>query len=414
MFFSDLRCIRCGRPAEPTWTYDACPHCLAEQVSANYAAQIQLPPPGQMEMAEQPGLWKYRRFYAVDPNIEPVSLAEGDTPLVHAARLGNQLGLDFLYLKDESRNPTWSHKDRLNSVGLTKAREIGAERVVLSSTGNQGASAAAYAAKAGLDCVIFTAPSSPQIMKTMMQSYGAKVFELETGAQRTTLVEACVRSLGWFPLTGFGPGSKGSNSYALDGYKSIAFEIFRDLGDVPDKVILPTAGGDALVGILKGFRDLLGLGLIDRLPAMIAVEPFGPLTHSVETGSQVPLPVQRGKTIAVSVATDVGTFQALQALYDSHGFGTVVGDAAMLDMQQRLASTDGLFVEPTSAMGIAAAADLLQRGKLGRDEKIVVVLTSAGLKEPDSAAAILPRVETIEPSLSSLRNGLATNYGLTI
>lgn len=414
MYYGDLRCIRCNRPAETTWAYDECPHCRAEGVSANYSAQIDVPANGVLETEGQPGLWKYRSFYAVDPQVEAVSLIEGDTPLVHAMNLGERLGLEKLYLKDESRNPTWSHKDRLTSVGVTKAKEIGAACVVLSSTGNQGASAAAYAAKAGIDCVIFTANSSPRTMKTMMQSFGAKIFEIPTGAERTVLVEACVRELGWFPLTGFGSNPKGSNPYALDGYKSIAFELLRDLGDVPDKVILPTAGGDALVGIWKGFLDLFAMKMIDKLPAMIATEPFGPLTRTISEGSQIPLSVDRGDTVAFSVATGTGTFQALKALYDSNGLATVVQDPAMMTMQQRLAASEGIFVEPASAMGVAAAEDLLKQGRIRRDEKVVVVLTSTGLKEPYSAIEYLPELATIEPSLRSLRENLKSEYNFAI
>lgn len=417
MFFSDLVCMRCGKKPEQTWTYDECPHCLKDGISSNYSAQLDLSkiPLDQSLVEEgQPGIWKYRYLYAIKKETKPISLIEGNTPLVHLKRLGQELGLSKLYGKDESRNPTWSHKDRLSCVGVTKAKEVGADCIIVSSTGNQGISAAAYAAKAGIKCVVFTANSSPQVMKTLMQSYGAMVFQIPTGEERIKLVEDCVRKLGWFPLTGFGNNSKGANPYALDGYKSIAVEILQDLGDVPDKVIFPVAGGDSLVGTWKGFVDLLNMKRIDKLPTMIAVEPFGPLTKSVAENSQIPLEVEKGETVAFSVATTSCTYQALKTLYDSHGYGVVIKDPAMMRIQQRLAATEGIFVEPASAMSVAAAEILSSKGKIKPNEKVVTILTSTGLKESESAIEYLPKLPTLEPTLEALKKGLKESYNFTI
>lgn len=417
MFFSDLVCMRCGRQPEKTWVYDECPHCLKEGVSSNYSAQLNLTGFSlNRSLVEegQPGIWKYRYLYAIKKETEPISLMEGNTPLVHIGKLGEKLGLNGLYVKDESRNPTWSHKDRLTSVGVTKAKEVGADCIIVSSTGNQGISAAAYAAKAGIKCVVFTADSSPQVMKTLMQSYGAMVFQISTSEERIKLVEACVRELGWFPLTGFGAHSKGANPYALDGYKSMAVEILQDLGDVPDKIIFPVAGGDSLVGTWKGFVDLYNMKRIDKLPAMVAVEPIGPLTKSMAQNSQVPLEVEPEETVAFAVASAYGTYQALKALYDSRGNAVTVKDPAIMRMQQRLAASEGMFAEPSSVMSVAAAEILSAEGKIKPDEKVVAVVTSSGLKESESAAKYLPELPSVEPTLESLKRELQQSYNYTV
>lgn len=417
MFFSDLVCMRCGKQPEQTWAYDECPHCKKDGISSNYSAHLDLsnfPLSKSLVEEEQPGIWKYRYLYAIKKETKPISLIEGNTPLVHLKKIGEEVGLSELYGKDESRNPTWSHKDRLSCVGVTKAKEVGADCIIVSSTGNQGISAAAYVAKAGLRCVILTANESPQVMKTLMQSYGAMVFQIPTGEERIKLVEACVRELGWFPLTGFGNPSKGANPYALDGYKSIAVEILQDLGDVPDKIIFPTAGGDSLVGTWKGFVDLLNMKRIDKLPTMIACEPFGPLTKSVAENSQIPLEVEKGTTVAFSIATTSCTYQALKTLYDSHGYGVVVKDPDMMRMQQRLAASEGIFAEPASAMSVAAAEILSLEGKIKPDEKVVAILTSTGLKEPESAIEYLPKLSSLEPTLGALKRALKESYNYTI
>lgn len=417
MFCDDLRCIRCGKQPEQNWAYEECPYCLKEGISSNYSAQLNLsgfPLTRSLVEEGQPGIWKYRYMYAIDKDMEPISLIEGNTPLVHLKKLGEKIGLKKLYAKDESRNPTWSHKDRLSSVGVTKAKEVGADCIVLSSTGNQGISAAAYAAKAGIKCVVFTANSSPQVMKTLMQSYGAMVFQIPTGEERAKLVGDCARELGWFPLTDFGTMDKGANPYAIDGYKSMAVEILQDLGDVPDKIIFPVAGGDSLFGTWKGFSDLMNMKRINKLPKMIAVEPFGPLTKSVEENSKIPLEVEEGKTVAFSVATTSCTYQALKTLYDSHGYGVVVKDPAMMQAQQKLAASEGIFVEPASAMSVAAVEILSLKGEIKPDEKVVAVLTSTGLKEPESATEYLPKLQSVEPTLESLKKSLKESYNFII
>jgi threonine synthase len=414
MHESDLLCIRCSRPPAPEWGFDDCPYCRQEGIVVNYSAQVHLDDlveTGQsLRLPDQPGIWGYRYMYPVRRETAPVSLLEGNTPLVRLETLGSRLGIERLYAKDESRNPTWSHKDRLCSVGVTKAKEMGASVITVSSTGNHGASTAAYAARAGIPCVAFTTTSVPQTMKTLMQSYGARLVATPAPRDRWTLMERCVKDYGWFPMSGFVYPPIGSNPYAIDGYKSIAAELVEDLGEVPDKIVVPTAYADALLGIWKGFLDLQRLQRIDKLPQMIAVEPFGSLAASVREESRVPVEVPGGASVAFSIATSFGTYQGLQTLYDSGGYGYAVSDDKTMRTQQMLANQEGLFVEASSAIAVAAVEGLVAEGRILPDDLVVVLLTSTGLKDPASAAEYLPNVPVVQPDINDLRKVLHEVY----
>ena len=418
MFYDDLVCMRCGRPAMASWKFDECPYCREEGVFANYTAPVSLSA-GEKESIPvnrgQPGIWKYRRLYPVRRETVPVSIEEGGTPLVELDVLGRQWGVTALYAKDESRNPTWSHKDRLTTVGVTKAKEVGAPGIIVSSTGNQGLSAAAYAAKAGLPCIVLTGTSTPAAVKTLMRAYGAMVFALPTGKERVSLVETCVRELGWFPLTGFGTeGNKGANPYAIDGYKSLAIELYTDLGRVPDNLIFSVAGGDSMVGTWKGFQDLFSMGILSKMPRMIAAEPLGSLAMSVAVKSEIPVAAPLRDTVAFAVGAPEGTYQALKTIYDSKGTAVEVDDEAIMDAQVDLAAKEGLFVEPSSAVAAAAAKRLLEWGEIKTDETTILVLTSSGLKETGSAARRMPETPVIESSLMALKQGLSVCYGFSV
>src|SRR5438105_3750199 len=238
------------------------------------------------------------------------ALAEGATPWIHLDRLGQRLGLPRLYAKDESQNPTWSYKDRLCSVAVTHAVETGARVITISSTGNHGASTAAYAARAGIPCVIFTLASVPETMKTLMQAYGAAVVACPTSESRWELMRQGIERFGWYPTGGFVVPPIGSNPYGVDGYKTIAYEVAEDLDwTAPDVVVVPSAYSDGLFGIWKGWTELQTLGLVKHAPRMIAAEPFGPLAHALERGLQAPEPVEApAPSVAFSTASRYGTW----------------------------------------------------------------------------------------------------------
>ncbi len=238
---------------------------------------------------------------------EPLSgLGEGNTPLVPLARAGDRIGLSRLYFKDESRNPTWSYKDRLAVVAVNRAVQRGAETLVVSSTGNHGAAVAAYAARLGLDCVVLTLKSVPTAMKVLMQSYGARVVAFSEPGDRWTVMRAGVEERGWVPMSGYATPPSGSNPFGVDGHKTIAYELYQQLdGQLPDVVVAPVAYGDALVGMVRGFEDLCALGLAERLPRMVAGEPYGPYAAGLASaeGATVPRPAPDKPSVGFSIAS---------------------------------------------------------------------------------------------------------------
>ncbi len=194
-WYKEAVCMRCGRPLDGKF-YDACPKCAEESVNVNYRTIYDLSS-AKLPAAEttQPGIYRFRDFYPLEDSDPVVSIGEGNTPLHRLERMGKQLGLEQLWMKDESKNPTMSHKDRLCSLIISKALAEKAPGITISSTGNQGAAAAAYAAVAGLPCVIFTTSNVSPSMKTLMQAYGASVFVTPSMADRGVIMEKLVREL---------------------------------------------------------------------------------------------------------------------------------------------------------------------------------------------------------------------------
>jgi threonine synthase len=350
-----------------------------------------------------PGIFRYRRLLPLPPAIRPVSLGEGNTPLLHLQRIGAALGLDRLFAKDETRNPTWSYKDRLAAVAVSAAVAKDADTIVVGTTGNHGAAAAAYAAAAGIRCVALTLASVPLTMKVLMQVYGADVAAVESPADRWTLMRAAVAERGWVPLSGLADPPVGSNPYGVDGYKTIAYELVEQLGRAPDVVLVPVAYGDGLIGIYRGFRDLEIMGTIDRVPQMIGVEPFGPYAATLESGGDLPLRVAGGSSVAFSIASPVATYQGVAAIRESGGRAVIVDDdGEIMAAQRRIASGEGLYLEPSAAIVVPALERLVAEGDIASDDTVVVVGTSSGLKDVGETAAGLPDVPVIAPEMAAL------------
>jgi threonine synthase len=414
-----LSCPRCRARFDEPRLFTGCPRCRADGVAVNLSVEYDLSPLAGITPdafgASGRGLW---RFSALLParGARPVSLGEGSTPLVHLERLGRRLGLPRLFAKNESQNPTWSYKDRLCTAALTHAVQSGARVITISSTGNHGASTAAYAARAGLPCVIFTLVSVPETMKTLMQAYGAAVVACPTPDSRWALMREGIERFGWYPTSGFVTPPVGSNPWGIEGYKTIAYEIAEDLGwTAPDVVVVPSAYSDGLYGIWKGWTELQTLGLVKHAPRMIAAEPFGPLAAALERGLDAPEPVQvPGPSIAFSIATPYGTWQGLAALRESGGAGVRLTDEGVLEAQRALALEEGLYVEPSSAASLTSVMQLVERGALDEQQTVVVVLTSGGLKDPGASRAWLPAVPVADGDFDHLLHVLDDAYGLAL
>lgn len=398
-YLGHLTCPRCGDRAEEWGALHGCPRCRDEGVGSNFLADYSTPSTPPVSDPSQPGIFRWRTHLPIADATEPVSLDEGDTPLVAVAALASRWGTEQAWVKDESRNPTWSYKDRLAAVAVTKARELGTDTVVVSTTGNHGAAVAAYAARAGLRCVVLTLASVPETMRTLMQSYGAIVVALGESTERWTLMAQAVDRLGWVPMSNFCDPPVGSIPFGVDGYKTIAFEIQRDLGDAPTHVIVPTAYADGLTGMWRGFRDLHDAGVTSRLPTMIAAEPLGPYGANLDAGTDGSTRVAVRPSVAFSTASPVATYQGLHTLRESGGRAFAQpDDEKVIADQTWLARASGLYLEAASAVGVSAGDQM----SFGADARVVLVGSSTGLKDPMSTALRLPPVPTIAPDLAEL------------
>ncbi|MCW2976963.1 MAG: hypothetical protein JWM06_2244 [Actinomycetia bacterium] len=401
-----LSCPRCGAvvpPAEPS-RHLGCSRCRAEGVGVNLEC---IPPTsGQVRAAmEQPvkdvpaGLWRYAAALPVAADAA-VTLGEGGTPLIPMPRGAARIGVERLFAKNESANPTWSHKDRLSSLTVSAAAISGARAVTAASTGNHGASVAAYAARAGIPCVIFTLASVPETMKTLMQSYGAHVVALDTLEQRYAVMGQGIERFGWYAATNAVSPPVGSDPYGADGYKTIAYEIFEEMGrDVPEWIVLPVAVGDCLRGIVRGFQDLVAADLTTRIPRVAAAEVFPIIGRALDGGSLTDAAATR-PTAAFSIATPYTTFQAVEAVRAADGVAVTVGEAELLEMQLTL-GREGLFAEGASCVAFAGAERLVRLGTIRPDDRVVCLLTSSGLKDPFANRDRLTAVAHIEPTLDA-------------
>src|SRR5678816_721838 len=416
---SALECLRCRAVYDDQRLFTGCPRCARESVNVNLSVVLDHAALGPITPASFPAtprsLWRFRQLLPLG-HADPISLGEGATPLVHLERLGRRLGLPRLYAKDESQNPTWSYKDRLCSLAVTHAVATGARVITISSTGNHGASTAAYAARAGLPCVIFTVASVPDTMKTLMQAYGAAVVECPTSEARWALMRQGIERLGWYPTSGFMIPPVGSNPWGIEGYKTIAYEVAEDLGwTAPDVVVVPSSYSDGLHGTWKGWTEMQTLGLVKTAPRMIAAEPFGPLAHALERELEAPEMVEApAPSVAFSIASRYGTWQGLAALRESGGAGVRLTDEGVFEAQRALAREEGLFVEPSSAASMTAVMQLAARKALDPAQTIVIILTSGGLKDPGASRTWLPPVPAAGGDFDRLLTVLREAYGLAL
>jgi len=375
-----LGCPGCGTrldPGDPA-VHLGCPACRAAGTPVNLVCLLD--PQRVARAFDRPpdrraGVWAWADALPV-PARYGSPLGEGGTPLVAAPRLGAALGVPGLLVKNEAANPTWSHKDRLAALAVAAARALGADTVTAASSGNHGVAVGAYAARAGLRCVLFTVAGLPAPMAGLLRSYGAEVVEAETPEHRYDLMGEGIRR-GWFPAGNAALPPVGSSPYGVDGYKTLAYELWADLGGrAPDLVVLPVAYGDLAAGLYRGFADLRAAGRIGGLPRLVGAEVTGALGRGLAGG---PAPVPRRRTAAFSINTSHTARQAVEAIRATGGTALTVPEQALAESRRLLACTEGLVAEASSCAAVAAAgpaATGLPEGAVA-----VVVLTSSGLKD---------------------------------
>jgi threonine synthase len=336
-------------------------------------------------------VWKYRELLPVDNDRYITTLAEGGTGLHHCQRLGREMGLKRLYVKNEGENPTGSFKDRGMTVALSKARELGKKRVVCASTGNTAASLAAYSARAGLQCIVVV-PEGKIAAGKMLQVmiHGASIFEVKGDFDQAmaAVVKLAERRRGFYLMNSLNP-------FRLEGQKTLAYEVCDQLEGVPPEVLLlPVGNGGNISAIWKGFCEFGKLGITGTRPRMIGVqaERAAPIAKAVKRKQDTIQPVANPQTIAsaIRIGSPVNWTKVLHAIDESHGTAETVSDKEILEAQKDLARKEGIFVEPASAASMAGLRKIRESGDIDRSDLVVCVTTGHGLKDPSVADHLPP------------------------
>lgn len=345
-----------------------------------------------------PSMWKYRPFLPVEEEAEPITLNEGGTDLFDAPRLSEELGVE-VRVKDDSRNPTASFKDRASSVSVTKAQHHGHEIVICASTGNAAASLAGYAARGGLDCRIFVPESAPAGKLAQPLVYGADVLQVQGSyAEAFALSMEATAHYGWYNR------NAGYNPYQVEGKRTSGFEIAEQTRDDPaDWVVVSVGDGCTIAGIWKGLREFAELGYIDEAPKVLGVQAEGAsLIHDVFHGAVEPEEVAETLADSIAVAKPANLDKAVNAMRESGGDCVAVPDQTILDGEVLLGSTEGLYGEPAAAATVAGAQTAIEEGIIDRAESVVLLSSGYGLKDTENARLAAGDPYRIDPSLSAV------------
>ena len=337
-------------------------------------------------------VWRYEELLPVRSKFG-VRLGEGGTPLLHAKRLGAKLGMENLLLKDETRNPTASFKDRAMAVGIAKAVEMGKKDVVIASSGNAAASLAAYSAAAGIRCHAFVPDDASVGKLAQLRLYGATTVQRKQEKEgEDATVQAMLKAVeesGYYPCPSFGP----FNPYQVEGPKTMAYEIFEQMSwSSPDAIFVPTGSGCLATGIWKGVSDFKQLGLIEELPKLVVVQPEGnqALVKAVRAhkkfGEIVPEAFPKSVASGLLDPFPWDGDAAMAGIRKTNGAGVPASDDEIMEAVKDLAAYEGVFSEPSGAAGLAGLRKMLKEGTLKKNETAVVLVTGSGLKDPNIIA----------------------------
>jgi len=340
-------------------------------------------------------LWRYAELLpAYDPE-KIVSLGEGMTPILPCERLCSKMGLSDLYVKDESQLPTGSFKSRGMALAITMANHFGIETVALPTAGNAGGAAAAYAARAGMQCYVFMPQDTPIINQYEAAAAGAHAF-LVNGLINDCgkIVNDGKETMGWFDLSTL------KEPYRIEGKKTMGLELAEQFNwKLPDVIFYPTGGGTGLIGMWKAFNELREMGWLDSsvMPRMIAVQSDGcsPIVNAYRSGTKHATPIQNAQTIAggIRVPGAVGDFMILDAIRESGGTAVAVEEQSIITWMLRATATEGISICPETGACFAAVEQCLDDGTISPDDKIVVFNTGASQKYSEAIARDLPLLD---------------------
>jgi len=340
----------------------------------------------------KPDLWRYEELLPVKHQENIVTLGEGMTPLLKLNRLGTEVGLENLYLKDEGIIPTGTFKARGAAVGVSRAKELGVNILAMPTNGNAGAAWAVYAAAAGIKSVIVMPEDAPPIPRGECAISGADLYLVDgLISDAGKIVSRAVKKYGWFDASTL------KEPYRIEGKKTMGLEIAEQFDwKLPDVIIYPAGGGVGIIGIYKAFQELHEMGWVDdRMPRLVAVQSTGcaPIIKAWEEGKTESEFWQNAKTLAfgITVPKALGDFLVLEAIYKTNGCAVAVTDEKIIEAENMLASREGTFVCPEGAATLSAALKLLETGWIGSDENVVLLNTGSGLKYPETVQ-IEPKV----------------------
>ncbi|MBP7671041.1 threonine synthase [Candidatus Gracilibacteria bacterium] len=398
--FYTLKCIECAREYDEHDTCTTCTKC-GGSLDAIYNYDFIKSRLNLYALKNSPiSALKYLTLYPILNLEKIVTLNEGGTPLHHAKNLGQKYNLKNLFVKNEGANPTGVFKDRGTLVEVTKALEIGAKAVCLASTGNMAASVAAYCSIAKMPCYVLVPEGTPIGKLAQSLSYGARIVQVRGDYSTCARLAEEMAKKHKFYLAG-------DYVFRQEGQKSQGYEIAEQLGwRSPDYLICPVGVGTNLAAIYKGFKELHLLGLIDKLPKIIAVQPTGAnaVYQAFKAKKKKYSAIPRVDTIcsAVAVANPFDGNKVLNAVYETKGIFLEIPDDEVLHSQQLLAKEEAMFVEPSAALPIAALEKLTKQKFFKPTDTVVCVATGNGLKDPKSATKILPDPPTIDAQLSEI------------
>lgn len=402
-------CPACGKEYPPEELVYQC-SCSTKVIINMFIDDLELDRKEMMRRRERnlPSILRFFEFLPLNDKGRLVHLGEGNTPLVHARNLGDRLDMPHLYLKNETNNPTGSFKDRPINVGLNRALEFGAEIVASASSGNAANSLAAGSAKANIRCVAFVPANAPRSKIAQLLLYGAEVIPVDTpegyvGDPTVEMLTRCYKELGFHPIPSFGH----LNPYQMEGAKTIGFEIAEEI--CPDHMVIPLGGGGLYLGNHNAFTEYKGLGIVDSIPIMHAVQGAGcaPLVKAFQ--GDVPITTWKDPNTIASGLADPFTWdgeRVLDALRENGGRAVGVEDTPIMEAQKMLARYEGIFAEPTGAASLAGMIELADEGTISRDETVVVEVTGHGFKDLGQVEGMFDMPGPILPDMIEVRKRL--------
>jgi threonine synthase len=383
------QCDRCSGILEVKHNYDKIKDIITDEFQS---------PPSY-------NIWKYKYLLPVIDSKCMVTLYEGGTPLIKSNNLSRKTGFKNLYFKDESRNPSGAFKDRPMAVGISKAKEFGRDTVATASSGNAAASLAAYAAKAGIKSYIFIPENTPAGKVTQAAAAGGNLIKVKGNYSHAySIARMASEKFLWMNIT-----TTFLNPYAIEGDKTIAYELYCQLNkEVPDWILVPTGAGPLVFGIFKGFMELKILGLTEKTPRMAAVQAAdcSPIVRAFESGKSGVEAWSFPNTIASAIADPLKGYEkdgelVLKIIQDSNGTAVSVTDDEIIESVFDLAKNEGIYSEPAAAAAFAGFKKLASNNTISVSDTAVCIITGHGLKDPDSVAKNI-EVPIIEPDLEEL------------